>query len=60
MTVTRVQFFDEPHVMQPGSVAEYLRDFGGHRPPATVESGISRAQPLPFDVANRKGRGPCC
>jgi hypothetical protein len=27
MTDTRVQFFDAPHVMQPGSVAEYLRDF---------------------------------
>ena len=30
MTVTRIQFFDEPHVMQPGSVAEYLRDFASH------------------------------
>jgi hypothetical protein len=30
MTDTRVQFFDEPHVMQPGSVAEYLRDFASH------------------------------
>src|SRR5262249_6775549 len=30
MTVTPVQFFDEPHVMQPGSVAEYLRDFASH------------------------------
>ena len=30
MTDNRVQFFDEPHVMQPGSVAEYLRDFASH------------------------------
>lgn len=30
MTVTRVQFFDEPHVMQPGSVTQYLRDFASH------------------------------
>ena len=30
MTDTRVQFFDEPHVMQPGSVAECLRDFASH------------------------------
>ena len=30
MTDTGVQFFDEPHVMQPGSVAEYLRDFAAH------------------------------
>jgi hypothetical protein len=30
MTDTRVQFFDEPHVMQPGSVARYLRDFAWH------------------------------
>src|SRR5262245_65697527 len=30
MTVTRVQFFDEPHVMLAGSVAEYLRGFAAH------------------------------
>jgi hypothetical protein len=30
MTDTRVQFFDGPHVMQPGSVADYLRDFALH------------------------------
>jgi hypothetical protein len=30
MTDTRVQFLEEPHVMQPGSVAEYLRDFVSH------------------------------
>ena len=30
MRDNRVQFFDEPHVMQPGSVAGYLRDFASH------------------------------
>ncbi len=30
MTDTRVQFFDDPHVMQPGSVREYLPDFAAH------------------------------
>jgi hypothetical protein len=30
MTDTRIQFFDEPHVMQPGAVADYLRDFAAH------------------------------
>jgi len=30
MTNTSVHFFDEPHVMQPGSVAEYLSGFAAH------------------------------
>ncbi len=30
MTDTRIQFFDEPHVMQPGVVADYLGDFAAH------------------------------
>ena len=30
MTDTRIQFFDSPHVMQPGVVADYLGDFAAH------------------------------
>jgi len=30
MTNTSVHFFDEPHVMQPGSVAESLSGFAAH------------------------------